>query len=199
MGRTRPFDFSVVRDSLTLVEAVCQYDKQRGDFCAEVGRDVVRAERASDLERKLREELRRGLGLRWERSLVVERPGPPKFYSRPVLREGVFAQLAFGFARGEVARRSDGALLFRGWPPEDFDDELPDGLNAPDTRVVSVLPETVLVRAWSEALWRSFCALAIVLGRAHDELAVAEDLDQVRRALDLRALLAVDAKPRPQD
>ncbi len=189
MGRVRPLDFEVVRDELTFVEAVCQRDRQRRDFCAEVGTAVVRAERASDLLRKLRDELRRGLGLRWTRAVVLEVPPKPKFYARSVAREGFFVQTAFSVARGEVATRSDGALLFRGWPPEEFDEDLPEGLNLPDERIVSVLPANVLVQVYSEAIWRTTLSAALVLARAGEAIEGAGDFEAFRRATDLKALL----------
>lgn len=200
MGRTRPLEIEQVHDPLTGVTATILYDKQRGDYCAELGRDTVRAERASDLVRKLRDELRRGLGLRWERCLVFERALPPRFRSRPVHREGIQLQLAYGFARGEVATTQDGRVLWRGWPPEEIDDDLPDGINPPDNRIVSQLPDSVLCTRYSDVAWRALQLVSLQLARMGEALEHAPDLEAVRRALDLRAFQKEhEPKPPPRD
>lgn len=187
---------------MTLVEAVIQRDRQRTDWCAEIGPTaVVRAERAPDLIRKVREELARGLGLRWTRSIIVEKAGAPKFFARAILRDGLFAHVGIGIVRGETAVRRDGETLFRGWPPADIDEDLPDGINPPDTRLVTVLSPDLFHRPYTEAIWRGLCAAALGLARITEALAVAGDVQEINKALDMRALIkeaqAQAAPPKP--
>lgn len=193
-----------MRDELTGVEVWPVYDRQRSDFYGAVGNEVVRAERASDLFRKLREAMRRGFGLRWERAIVVERGADmPKFLARAVHRDGFHAGVALGVVRGEIATRArDGATLFRAWPPEDIDPDLPEGINPPDLRIVSVLPAHVLVRPYTEASWRGVLAAMLVLERARAAIDAASTVDALAKAVDLRTLLAevraAEARPREE-
>lgn len=191
--------FESIRDDLTFVSARLEFDKQRGDYCAEVGRSVVRAERASDLERKLRRELARGLGLKWARAIIFEAGDPARFRSTPILKDGVYVSAAFGFTRGEVATRSDEAILFRGWPPEDFDEDLPEGLNPPDLRTVSILRGEVFVQAYSDAAWKAFSTSALLLARVKEAID-QDDADALLAALNLKAFLkSLEPPPLPKE
>ncbi len=190
MGRVRPLDIEVIKNPFTQVSATVQYDRQRKDYCCEVGRITIRAERASDLGRKVAEALRRGAGLSWQRSIVVER-GKPDWQSHAVREHGMRATISLSVARGEVAERADGELMFRDWPP-DLDD-LPEGLNPPESRMVYWLPKkSVEVERFSDARWKAWTEIVLMLGR-YD---AGPGLDSLRRAADLRALLKSDEDSR---
>lgn len=204
MGRVRPLEVSRIREPLTKKEAVILFDRQRGDFCAEVdGETVLRAERAADLERDVAQALRAGVGLSWARVLVFERPRPPRFYARAVHREGLRVVASLAFARGEAATRVDGEQLFRAWPPEELDEDLPAGLVPKDERVVSVLDpglSDVVVRPYSEGVYRAMCLCALTLARGVDALPAFKGPEDVRKAFDLRAFIAeLNAKPKGED
>lgn len=204
MGRVAPWSIDEgVTDPLTGVTAWPVFDRQRGDYYAEVNGDMVRAERASDLLRKLAEALRRGFGLKWERVILLERGAPARFVSRGVNRDGMHVGISLGAARGEIATRArDGATLFRGWPPEEIDEDLPEGLNPADLRVVSVLPSSVLVRTYTEAAWRGVLAGMLTIDRARQALEAAATVEGYLRAVDLRTLLAevraAESKPKEE-
>lgn len=199
MGRTRPYAISVLEDPVTGVSAVVLFDRQRGDFCAESPcSSPVRAERCSDLERKLRDEMRRGWGLRWAKGVVFERACPAKFFNRAAIRDGIRVELAYGFARGEYATRAqDGACLWRAWPLDEIDEDLPDGLNPPDNRVVSVLTTDLVVVPYHEGSWEACRMAALKLARIGEALEAAGDMSAIRRALDLQAFMKEHEPPPP--
>lgn len=204
MGRVRPLEFGRLWEPLTLKEAVLYYDKQRGDFCAEIdAKTISRAERASDLERDVAQKMRAGAGLVWARVLVVERPRRPKFYARAIQREGIHVAASLAFTRGEVATRADGVVLFRAWPPEELDEDLPSGLVPRDERVVAILDpglSEVVSRPYSEGVYRALCLCALTLARGGDALPTFKGPDDVRKAFDLRAFVAeLNAKPKVED
>ena len=192
MGRVRPYDTGeVLRDDMTGVEVEPVFCRQRCDFKAEAANgDELRAERLPDLHRKLRDALRRGWGLRWSRAIVFELPRSVTWPSVVVPREGVRVEAGLGFARGEVATRaSDGRTLFRGWPPEDFDEDLPANLNPPDLRTVVLLEPGARVAPYTDAGWKAARSALLAFARVREALEGAADLDAIVRAADLRALL----------
>lgn len=192
MGKVRPYSTDeAISDEVTGVEVVPEYDRQRRDFMVRTENgDECRAERLPDLQRKLRDALRRGFGLRWNRSIVLEHATHVRWPSRVIPREGVRVELAIGFARGEVATRArDGRLLFRAWQNEDFDEDMPEILNPPETRIVSVLEDGAVVRPYTDAAWKAVRASQLAFARVRAALAETQDLDALVKAADLRTLL----------
>lgn len=158
MGKIRPQDIEIMRDPITGIEATIQRDRQRKDYCAHIeGEKPIRGERASDLERRVRAELALGVGLEWSKAIAIE-PGVGRFTARCSRVGTPISTVPFAISRIEVATRSrDNRLLARDWPLREIDDDLPMGLNPPDTRIVSLIPMHVILRDYSDATWRSLC------------------------------------------
>jgi len=191
VGKVRPYSTGeLLRDEMTGVEVEPVFCRQRQDFKAESANgDEMRAERLPDLQRKLRDALRRGWGLKWARAIVIETPTAIAWPTAVIPREGARVEFAFGFARGEVATRADGRTLFRGWPHEDDDEDLPANMRPPDLRTLTLLDASARVVPYTDAGWKAARATLLAAARVRDALEAAKDLDAVTRAADLRTLL----------
>lgn len=176
MGRLRPLDMELVQDPMTGVEVLIQRDRQRTDYCCEIGTTILRAQHPSDLIRKTADALRFGLGLEWQRSIVLFTGSPDVGAGWRLRSSWREAPSGLRYDRVETAQRADGLMLCRDWPPLV---ELEISPELDGRQVLPLVGGEAVIWPYTDARWKDLEAIAGVLLLVHQAV-LAADLSGVR-------------------